>query len=114
MSPWKLWKQMFDAWEGATADYVEQVIRSPVVLEPGGAWLTTMMKLKASSDQMMAGFWGAIGLPTKRDQERTLHLLNQLHSRVLDLEERLEDAQRREDARAEAERRGSRGTAALD
>jgi len=97
MSPWKLWKQMFDAWEGATADYMEQVIRSPAVLEPSGAWLTAMMKLKASSDQMMAGFWGAVGLPTRRDQERTLHLLHQLQSRVIDLEERLEDAQRQRD-----------------
>lgn len=95
MSAWKLCKQMFVAWEGATADYMEQVIRSPAVLEPGGAWLTTLMKLKAGSDQLAAGLWGALGLPTKRDQERTLHLLNQLHSRVLDLEERLEDAERR-------------------
>jgi Poly(R)-hydroxyalkanoic acid synthase subunit (PHA_synth_III_E) len=95
MSAWKLWKQMFDAWEGATADYLEQVLRSPLVLEPGGAWLTGLMKLKAGSDELAARWWGSLGLPTKRDQERTLHLLNQLHSRVLDLEERLADAQRR-------------------
>ena len=31
-----------------------------------------------------------LGLPTKRDQERTLHLLNQLQSRLMDLEEKLE------------------------
>jgi hypothetical protein len=32
-----------------------------------------------------------MGLPSKRDQERTLHLLHQLHSRILDLEEKLEN-----------------------
>jgi hypothetical protein len=31
-----------------------------------------------------------MGLPTKRDQERVLHLLNQLQSKVMDLEEKLE------------------------
>jgi hypothetical protein len=98
MSPWKLWKRMFDSWESATAEYLEQVLRSPAVLEPGGAWLTGLMKLKSGSDKLAAGWWGVLGLPTKRDQERTLHLLNQLHSRVLDLEERLEDAQRRRPA----------------
>ena len=36
-----------------------------------------------------------LGLATKRDQERTLHALNQLESRLLDLEERLAEAQQR-------------------
>lgn len=91
MSAWKLWKQMFGAWESATTTYFDTVLRSPLVLEPAGAWLTTMMKLKASADELTATGWGRLGLPTKRDQERTLHLLNQLQSRILDLEERLED-----------------------
>ena len=113
MSAWKLWKQMFDAWEGATSEYLEKLLRSPAVLEPGAAWLTAMMKLKATGDQATAGFWGALGLPNRRDQERTLHLLNQLHSRVIDLEERLEDAERRTLAQHDQpERPGPRGRAA--
>jgi hypothetical protein len=47
------------------------------------------MKMKAASDKAMSAWWGALGLPTKRDQERTLHALNQLQSRLMDLEERL-------------------------
>ena len=95
MSVWKLWKPMFDAWEGATSEYLEKVMRSPTVLEPGAAWLTTMMRLKAAGDEATATLWGSLGLPTRRDQERTLHLLHQLQSRMIDLEERLEDAERR-------------------
>ena len=57
-----------------------------------GAMLTSVMRMKAASDRMNAMWWGAMGLPTKRDQERTLHLLNRLESRILDLEEKLEDA----------------------
>ncbi len=60
-----------------------------MVLEPAGHWLSAAMKTKAASDRAVAAAWGAIGLPTKRDQERTLHALHQIQSRLLDLEEKL-------------------------
>lgn len=82
-------KSAFDKWESATAQMLEQWMRSPLLLEPAGAWLSATMKLKAMTDRAVAGWWGAVGLPTKRDQERTLHALNKLESRLLDLEERL-------------------------
>jgi hypothetical protein len=59
------------------------------VLEPAGHALSAVMKGKAASDKAAASFWGTMGLPTKRDQERTLHALNQIQSRLLDLEEKL-------------------------
>jgi hypothetical protein len=90
-TPWEMWKKGFNAWEGATAQLFEQWLQSPLVLSPMGAMLTATMKAKAASDKAMASTWGALGLPTKRDQERTLHALNQLQSRLLDLEEKLED-----------------------
>ena len=89
---WDLWKKGFDAWEDATAKFLEQWLKSPLVLGPSGAMLTAVMKTRAAAEQAKAKIWGEMGLPTKRDQERTLHLLNQLHSRVLDLEEKLEAA----------------------
>jgi len=93
MMAWDLWKKGFDAWENTTAKLLEAWLASPLVLEPSGAMLSTTMRLKAASDQAAAAFWGALGLPTKRDQERTLHALNQLESRLLDLEERLAAAE---------------------
>jgi hypothetical protein len=89
MNPWEQYKKLFYAWEGATSQYLEAWLKSPLVLEPAGAWLSMMMKMKAQTDERMAGAWGAVGLPTKRDQERTLHALNQLNSRIIDLEEQL-------------------------
>ena len=89
MNPWEMWKKGFDAWESATAKVVETWLRSPLVLGPSGAMLTAFMKGKAARDEMLATMWGAMGLPTKRDQERTLHALNQLQSRLMDLEERI-------------------------
>jgi hypothetical protein len=89
---WEMWKKGFDAWENATAPLFEQWLKSPLVLGPSGMLLTAAMKAKAASDKAVAAWWGAVGLPTKRDQERTLHTLNQLESRLLDLEEQLADA----------------------
>ena len=88
---WNMWKNGFNAWEDATAKYTAEWLKSPFVLGPSGAILSAVMKAKGASDKAAASFWGNLGLPTKRDQERALHLLNQLHSRVIDLEEKLEE-----------------------
>lgn len=86
---WDLWKQGFNAWEQATAQYMEKVLTNPSVLGPSGRLLTAAMKTKAATDRAISAAWAAIGLPTRRDQERTLHKLNQLESRLYDLDERL-------------------------
>lgn len=86
---WDLWKKGFNAWENATAQYLETVLKSPLVLTPSGALLTAVMKAKARHDEALAKVWGAAGLSTRRDQERTLHALNQIQSRLIDIEERL-------------------------
>jgi hypothetical protein len=93
---WQQFKTAFDAWENATAKWVEEWMKSPFVLGPSGAMLTAAMKAKKVADDAKAQIWGQMGLPTKRDQERALHLLNQLQSRILDLEEKLEASSKNE------------------
>lgn len=90
---WDMWKQGFNAWEQATAQYMEKVLSNPGVLGPAGAMLTAAMKTKAATDKVVSSWWSSIGLPTRRDQERQLHKLNQLESRLYDLEEQLYAAQ---------------------
>jgi hypothetical protein len=89
MTLWDWYKKGFYAWEGATAKVLEQWLKSPLVLGPSGALLTATMKAKAQSDRIAATVWGAWGLPTKRDQERMMHALNQVQSKLIDLEEKL-------------------------
>ena len=89
MDMWEQWKKGFFAWENATADYMEQVLKNPGVLGPSGQLLGGAMKARAAGAEALAQFWGGWGLPTKRDQERTLHALNQIQSSLIDLEERL-------------------------
>jgi hypothetical protein len=91
---WDQFKKTFDVWERHTADYLDQWLKSPTVLEPSGAVLSGMFRAKAAGDRALAGWWSLWGLPTKADQERALHRLNQLQSRLLDLEEKLEDMER--------------------
>lgn len=92
---WDTWKKGFTAWESATASYFEQVLVNPSVLGPAGTMLTLAMKTKAATDKATAQWWATLGLPTRRDQERSLHKLNQLESRLADLEEQLADARAR-------------------
>lgn len=95
MNPWEMYKKWFFTWENATAQVMETWLKSPLVLEPAGAMLSTLMKAKASSDNAAAQTWGAMGVATKRDQERTLHALNQIQSRLMDLEDKLSDLEDR-------------------
>lgn len=85
-------KKRFDAWEVRAADVSSQILESPRVLEPSGAVLSAVLRSKARVDRTLQGVWSAIGLPNRRDQERTLRLLSVLERKVIDLEEKLEDA----------------------
>ncbi len=111
MFGWNEWKKGFDVWEDATARYLEQVMKSPLVLGPSGAALSAAMRAKAYRDRAAAGLWASIGLPTRRDQEKTLHLLHVLESRIRDLEEQLEDAR---EAQTKAERALAEGVGARE
>lgn len=99
---WETYKKYFNAWEGPTAVWLEARLKSPMFLEPAAAGLSALMKVKAAVDEKTASFIGALGLPTKRDQERTLHALNQIQGRLLDLEDRLAEFS----AAAEAQKQG--------
>lgn len=88
---WETWKKGFNGWENATAQWAETCLKSPWVLEPAAALLTAMMKVSAAKQKAVSACWTAVGLPTRQDQERTLHAVNQLESRLYDLEERLSE-----------------------
>ena len=86
---WDAWKKGFWAWEQATTQFATQVLQNPGVIGPAGAMLSAAMRTKAAADRVLEHTWSTFGLSTRRDQERTLHQLNQLQSRIYDLEEQL-------------------------
>ena len=75
--------------EGARSQTTKLSRIAVALRESTGALKSVADNTKAASDKATATWWGTLGLPTKRDQERTLHAIHQLNSRVLDLEERL-------------------------
>lgn len=89
MKPWQLWKQSFTTWETTTARFLDKVMANPAVLNPAAGLLSAVTKAKAASNRATSQWWSMVGLPTRVDQERSLHKLNQLESRLLDLEEQL-------------------------
>ena len=91
---WEYWKKSFDTWESKTAPILEKWLKSSAVLEPMGAALNAFMKAKIARDKAVASWWSTMGLATKRDQERALHALNQLQSRLIDLEQQLSEARK--------------------
>lgn len=95
MFGWDQWKKGFERWENSTAQYLEQVLKSPAVLVPAGAVLTAGMRAKAAVDSGVEAMLAAMRLPTRGDQERALHQLNQLQSQLFDLREKLEDLEQR-------------------
>ncbi len=96
MFGWDQWKKGFDRWENSTAQYLEQVLKSPAVLVPAGALLTVGMRAKSAVDAGMEAMLAAMRLPTRGDQERALHQLNQIQSQLFDLREQLEDLEQRD------------------
>ena len=90
-TPWDIWKKAFNVWENQTATYMEEVLQNPALLRPSGKALGSAMRAKANFNDAMANLWGTMGLPTKRDQERMMHAVNQLQSKLYDLEERLDE-----------------------
>lgn len=87
---WESMKKGFDAWENATAGMLEVWLKSPAVLKPGGALLSALFKAKVASDKATAAWWGLLGLSTRGEQERILHELHRVESRLHDLEEKLD------------------------
>jgi hypothetical protein len=89
MFDYDTYKKGFDAWETATAELLDKCLKSPLFLGPIGAILTQAMKAKGAHDKLMSAWWTALGLPTKRDQERALFALHKLESHLIDLEEKV-------------------------
>jgi hypothetical protein len=71
---------------------LEKVLKSPVFLQAVGTALNLNSYRKAWTNQALISGWKLLQLPNKRDQERTLHLINELHHRVAELEAKLDEA----------------------
>lgn len=94
LQPWHTMKRAFDAWEGSTASLLEAWSKSPFMIQPAGNLLSSVTQIKHAQQQMLERWWSSWGLPTRAEQERAQHTMNELSSRLIDLEEKLADLER--------------------
>ncbi len=83
-------KEAFDVWEKHTAQFWDQALRSPLFLEALDENLRASLGFQRMFQQALDLTWRTWGLPTRRDQELTLHRLNRLESQTRQLSRRVE------------------------
>jgi hypothetical protein len=81
-----------EQFEKGLDENLEKVLKNPIFLQAVGTALNLNSYRKAWVNQALISGWKLLQLPNKRDQERTLHLINELHHRVAELEEKLDQA----------------------
>lgn len=89
-----LFGRLFTLWERTTSAYLDTLARSPLLLGAAGNWIGWSLLAKRLSDSGVHTLLTTLGLATRRDQERALHLLQQIEGRLDDLELRLNGAGR--------------------
>ncbi len=91
MSKTKFFRHAFNLWEKTTRAYFDTLIRSPLFLSTSGAGLNSFFMLKKFTDRGLETCISSMGLPTRKDQVKALHLLNQLEGRLDDLKFNIDD-----------------------
>jgi hypothetical protein len=85
-----LFRQTFALWERSTSATFDALARNPLFLGSSGAGLNAVLAMKKIADDALATLIGSLGLATRHDQERTLHLLHQIEGKLEDLQFDLE------------------------
>ncbi len=89
--PWSLFEQTYRAWETAAAPLFESMLGSASTFAPAGKVLGLVTRAQRKQQRFLRDWWGGFGLATQQDQVRTLRAIDELQSRLIDLEEKLED-----------------------
>lgn len=84
-----LFSRPFSLWQRAASAYLESLAQSPLLLTSAGHWMGWAFTAKQWTDGALHSLLAAWGLATRRDQEKALHLLQQIEGRLDDLEFRL-------------------------
>lgn len=85
----------YDAWDRAASKFLDKALRSKPLLESVATGLDKALEAKDLYRRAMRRGWRALGLSTREEQERAMHALNEIQSKLLDLEEQLDRAEGR-------------------
>jgi hypothetical protein len=91
MNSWKVWKNGFDRWEGTTSEYLDKALQNSAFLSSSNALLKAVLHAKSTAHRVVDSGWHRIGLTSRNEQDKALHRINQLESRLLDMEEEIRE-----------------------
>jgi len=83
-------KEMFEVWEKHNAVYWEEFLRSSLFLGALGSNLELTLGWQRNLKQASESYWRMWGIPTRADQELSLHQLNQLEAELGELTRRVD------------------------
>ena len=89
--PVRLALAAFDRWEAWSTEPLESVLGSPRLTGPAGEWLSLMARGSALQQRWVRAWCSAWGVPSQESQERALHTLNEIQSRLYDVEDQLNE-----------------------
>jgi hypothetical protein len=85
------WKPYFDTWTQGVGDSLEKILRTPSTLRNISTVLHTSFKGKRVTDKTLYMLLTSIGMPSYRDQKKTLHMVQRLSMMLEDQEEKIEE-----------------------
>lgn len=91
---WKLPKRWLDVWSRSTTGMLEPWLEDESTLGRSGRWLDLVARTRQVTERVFELWWGGWGLPSRNTQLQILHRLNELESRLHDLDEHRPGQQR--------------------
>jgi hypothetical protein len=91
MNPFEVQKKMFEEWERNLASYLDKTMRQPEFMQLVGRNLELAMTLQGAVKGHVQKALKALAVPTEEELAGLYRTVNDLESRMLDLEEELED-----------------------
>jgi BMFP domain-containing protein YqiC len=88
--PFDINRKLFSEWEKKLAEFMDKRMRDPDFMSLVGKGISTSMDAKSAFDARMDEWFKSLNLPTRHDLERVWTTLNNLETRVIDIEDRLE------------------------
>jgi len=83
-------KDLFNLWQKPTAEFWDAYLRSPLYLDLIGNSLEISLTTQKLAKDLAESWWEAWGIPTRGQQEKILHKLNELDTQVKRLARRVE------------------------
>lgn len=88
---WKIWKSGFDRWETTTADFLDKTLQNSAILSSSGTLIKAVLQAKGAASQVVDAGWNRLGITSRKEQDKALHRINQLESKLLDMEEEIHE-----------------------